>query len=81
MQRWGFLVAGSLTDEECGHALFKRVELKFTTSERERLDSALADLIELVIWSPKNAKAWCAVEDKHVVLLVFSSSKPFYIIV
>ncbi|KAI5421650.1 hypothetical protein KIW84_045179 [Lathyrus oleraceus] len=57
MQSWGFLAVGSLTEGECGHALFKRVELKFTTSERERLDSGLVDLIESVTWSPKNAKA------------------------
>jgi len=57
------LAAGSLAEGERGDALFKRAELKLATSERGRVDSALADLTESVILSPKNAKAWCALGE------------------
>ncbi|WJX41215.1 hypothetical protein P8452_28603 [Trifolium repens] len=57
------LAAGSLAKDERGDALYKRAELKLATSERGRVDSALADLTESVILSPKNAKAWCALGE------------------
>ncbi|KAJ1424751.1 Tetratricopeptide-like helical domain superfamily [Sesbania bispinosa] len=53
------LAAGSLADGERGDALLKRAELKIATSQRGKVDSALADLTESVKLSPKNPKAWC----------------------
>lgn len=55
--------AKSLSDSERGDALLKRAELRLGTSQRGRVDSALADLTESVRLSPNNAKAFFALGD------------------
>ncbi|XP_057426116.1 uncharacterized protein LOC130719509 [Lotus japonicus] len=52
------LAAGSLASGERGDALLKRGELKLATSQRGKVDPALADLTESVKLSPRNVKAW-----------------------
>ncbi|TKY56342.1 superkiller protein 3 [Spatholobus suberectus] len=57
------LAAKSLSDSERGDALLKRAELRLGTSQRGRVDSALADLEESVKLSPGNAKAFFALGE------------------
>ncbi|RDX74279.1 hypothetical protein CR513_45994, partial [Mucuna pruriens] len=57
------LAAKSLSDSERGDALLKRAELRLGTSQRGRVDSALADLVESVKLSPNNGKAFFALGD------------------
>lgn len=54
------IAAKSLSSAERGDALFKRAKLKVAmSSQGERLDSAIADLVESVKLRNDNAKAYC----------------------
>lgn len=57
------LTVESLSDSERGDALLKRAELRLGTSQRGRVDSALADLQESVRLSAENAKAYFALGE------------------
>ncbi|XP_059629777.1 uncharacterized protein LOC132272694 [Cornus florida] len=48
----------SLSDEERGDALFKRAELKVAMSRTERVDSAIADLVDSVKFRTDNPRAF-----------------------
>lgn len=56
-------LAESLSDSERGDALLKRAELRLGSSQRGRVDSALADLEESVKLSPENARAFFALAE------------------
>ncbi|KAF7137673.1 hypothetical protein RHSIM_Rhsim07G0212500 [Rhododendron simsii] len=54
------MAAKSLSNAERGDALFKRAKLKVDmSSQGERIDSAIADLVESVKLRTDNAKAYC----------------------
>lgn len=54
------MAAKSLSNAERGDALFKRAKLKVDmSSQGERIDSAIADLVESVKLRIDNAKAYC----------------------
>uniref|UniRef100_A0A5B7BNE3 Uncharacterized protein n=1 Tax=Davidia involucrata TaxID=16924 RepID=A0A5B7BNE3_DAVIN len=53
------LAKKSLSDHERGDALFKRAELKMTLARGERVDSAVADLVNSVRLKNDNAVAFC----------------------
>ncbi|XP_052189861.1 uncharacterized protein LOC127799677 [Diospyros lotus] len=52
------MAARSLTKEERSDALLKRAELKVALGAKERVDSAIADLVESVRLKDDNAKAY-----------------------
>ncbi|KAK7301099.1 hypothetical protein RJT34_11959 [Clitoria ternatea] len=57
------LTSKSLSDADLGDALLRRAELRLATTQRGRVDSALADLVESVSLNPNNAKAFCALGE------------------
>ncbi|WVY91602.1 hypothetical protein V8G54_037116 [Vigna mungo] len=57
------LAATSLSPSERADALLKRAELRLASTQRARVDSALADLSESVKLNPNSAKAFFALGD------------------
>jgi len=55
--------ATSLSNSERADALLKRAELRLASTQRARVDSALADLSESVKLSPNNSKAFFALGE------------------